>query len=72
MEAGLNLELCAFEIKRITNKINTLIYHIHRCKEVKDKIKLITMISANSAYVASLVIEVKKEMLIIKDSLFIN
>jgi len=72
MESGLNLELYAFEIKRITKKIDTLTYHVHRCKEVNDKIKLIAMISANSVYVASLVIEVKKEMLIIKDSLFIN
>ena len=72
MQSELNLKLYLFEIKKITKKINNLTYHAQRCKQVNDKIKLITMVAANSAYVSSLLIEVKKELSKIKDSIFIN
>ena len=72
MESELNLKLCLFEIKKITKKINNLTYHAQRCKQVNDKIKLITMITANSVYASSLLIEAKKELSKIKDSIFIN
>lgn len=54
------LVLIVIEMKKMSRKIDRILFHIPRCKNQKDKTKLILMAVSYTLYYSSLILAYKK------------